>query len=264
MGLTESMKALGHWLHWPNPSVVASTDATHVSVREPNPSFSDNVNLLNAAGIPLLGGLVAASEEEAVQQAEAIGFPVVMKGMNPAVLHKTDAGLVHLGISNGDETRTAYRSITSALNRVPVERARNEIIIQPTAKPGLELILGVRNVPYFGTLIVLGLGGIYVEVLRKIACRLAPVDKHGVRDMLRELSLEAIFSGFRGTAPYDVDALAKVVVSLEQLAVANFDAVEFLELNPLIVHRRGEGVTGLDVLIDRPAPVSPSVQTADI
>jgi acyl-CoA synthetase (NDP forming) len=252
MGIIESFAAIGHWSQWPEPATGAARRASGAASALPEEElrFSEASQLLVKAGLPLLEGAVAASPEDAVRHASSFGYPVVLKGMHPAVAHKSDAGLVHLALSEPEAVAAAFSSLSSTLATMPTGAVGAEIVVFPMASPGIELIAGVRNVPGFGSLLVLGLGGIYVEVLRKAAVRLTPIDEPTVRDMLAELSLDSILSGLRGQAVYDVEKLIDAVVALADFGVANQNTVEFIELNPLVVHRKGEGVVALDFLIE--------------
>ena len=126
-------------------------------------------------------------------------------------------------------------------------------MLQPQAKPGIELIVGVRNYPGFGSLLVVGLGGMFVELLNKSSERLGPVDEATAKAMLDETRAGQILRGFRGQGPYDIGAAAAAIAAISRFGAATIDSVSVLEINPLIVHVAGEGATGVDLLLE---PVS--------
>ena len=203
-------------------------------------------------GVPMLKSMAVASAADAVRAAQRLGLPAVLKGCAPDILHKSEHELVRLGLANGEQISVAFVDLLAKLNHVS-HSPRKEIVLQPQAKPGIELIVGVRNYPGFGSLLVVGLGGMFVELLNKLSERLGPVDEATAKAMLDETRAGQILRGFRGQGPYDIDAAAAAIAAISRFGAATIDSVSVLEINPLIVHVAGEGATGVDLLLE---PVS--------
>jgi len=172
----------------------------------------------------------------------------VLKGSAPHLAHKSDLGLVRIGLKTPAEVEAAYRDIAAALARLGGDRAAAVIYLQKMAQPGIELILGIRNEPGFGSFIVVGVGGLFVELINKAALRLGPVDVVEARNMLLETPAGKLLGGVRGHAPYDIAAAADAIVALSRLGAATLGKLASIEINPLIVHE--SGATGVDVLIE--------------
>ena len=158
--------------------------------------------------------------------------------------HKSDLGLVRLGLNSVAEVETAYSEVTEILR----DYAATEIYLQRMAKPGVELIVGIRNEPGFGSFILVGIGGIFVEVINSTSIRLGPVDEAEAVAMLQETPAGRLLQGVRGKGPYDAAAAARAVVALSRFGAATVGILSSIEINPLIVHETG--ATGVDVLIE--------------
>ena len=205
--------------------------------------------LLAAHGVPVVPSQPAASEEAALAAAAAVGYPVVVKAISDAIAHKSDAGAVRLALADEAAVRDGYRAVRAAARAAGAgDGAR--VIVQPYRTGGLELITGVVRDPAWGLVLAVGLGGIWVEVLRDAALRVlldGPVGPAEVRRALGELRGAAILRGARGTAPPDLDRVAQVVARISEVAVGLGDRLESLEVNPLLV--RGTQVEALDALV---------------
>jgi len=206
----------------------------------------ETTRLLQAYGIPVAREATAATPEAAATAARSIGFPVVLKARSPDIEHKSDVGAVRLGLSSPDEVVTAAREMAAALTR-SAPRARLEgFVIQETARGEAEVIVGTRRDPQFGPVVLVGLGGIAVEILRDVALAPAPVSAARARVMLGSLAAARLFTGARGRPPLDVDAIADVVSRLSWLATDLGPRLVDFEVNPLIVRRPGEGAVAVD------------------
>ena len=202
--------------------------------------------LLASYGIPVTREKLALTEDEAVQAAAALGYPVVLKAESAAILHKTEAGIVHLALANEHAVRTAYRSIKETVARLPGPPPLAGVSVQEMVGGGIEVMAGVRNDPQFGPLVVCGMGGVLVEVLRDTAHALAPVSKAEALDMLRSLKGYKLLAGFRGGKPVALDALAEAIARLSELASDQRERLAELDVNPIVAS--SERVVAVDAL----------------
>lgn len=203
--------------------------------------------VLTRAGIAATREELAASEEEAVSAAGRIGYPVVLKIASPDILHKTEAGGVKVGISGAEGARKAYRAIMSAAKEKHPNAAIHGVLVQEMVEGGIETILGVANRPPFGPVIAFGLGGVFVEVLKDIALRLAPIDKKGAAGMIEEIKGSRMLDGYRGQPAADTGKLAEAIAGLSKFAATYHAEIEELDINPLVV--KGDRIIALDALI---------------
>jgi acyl-CoA synthetase (NDP forming) len=201
--------------------------------------------LLSGNGVPVVPAALAADEDAAVAAAVSFGYPVVLKAAADGLAHKSDIGGVRLGLSTDDAVRTAHREVTALLR----EHGATGIttLVQPQRSGGIELLVGVLRDPAWGLVLAIGLGGVWVEVLRDTAQRLLPVSESDVRSALGELRGAALLTGARGGQAADLDAVAAVVTRITGLAGSLGDRLESLEVNPLLV--RGSEVEVLDALV---------------
>jgi acyl-CoA synthetase (NDP forming) len=199
--------------------------------------------LLAEWGIPVLAERLARSVDEAVAAFSAIGRPVVLKIASPDILHKTEVGGVLLNLGDADAVRRGYAALMA---RVPAETA---VLVAPYVTGGVETILGVKRDPVFGPVVMVGLGGLFVEALQDVALRLAPIDPAQAMAMIGEIRGRAVLAGARGRPPSDVEALADALVKLSQFAAAHADDIESVDINPFLVLPRGQVAVALDALI---------------
>ncbi|MWA05994.1 CoA-binding protein [Actinomadura sp. LD22] len=199
--------------------------------------------LLAGAGLPVVPSEPARGEDAAVAAADRFGYPVVLKAAADGLARKSDIGGVRLGLAGPDAVRAAYREVMAAL----AGREGAGALVQPQRSGGVELLAGIVRDPAWGLTLAVGLGGVWVEVLRDSALRLLPVDARDVREALGELRGAALLDGARGTKPADLDAVAGVVARVAALAASLGDRLESLEINPLRVD--GTDVEILDALI---------------
>lgn len=228
-------------------------------VLRPGPySEADAMDLLRQAGVPVVPAHRAASREQARDRACELGFPVAMKVLSADITHKSDVGGVVLNVRDADEACAAYDRIMAAARAAAPQAQVEGVLVAPMVRGGVECILGVRRDPALGVVVMLGSGGVNVELLGDVAFRLAPVDRRQALEMVAELKIAPLFEGFRGAPPADVDALADAIVRIAQFGLSAGDALESVELNPFVVLPRGQGACALDaVLLARPVPVVP-------
>ncbi len=194
--------------------------------------------LLDACGIPTTMPRGAASATQAAAIAKQTGFPVALKVLSPDVTHKSDVGGVVLGLTSQAQVEAAFKLIKNSLAQKAPSARFEGVAVQTMAKPGIEMLAGITHDPAFGSMLMAGLGGVMVEVLRDVVMRPAPIDAKAGREMVEELKGAAILRGLRGAPPADVDAFVDLLVKLGQLAAARPDIRE-MDLNPVLVYPQG-------------------------
>ncbi|MDB5812804.1 MAG: coA-binding domain protein [Betaproteobacteria bacterium] len=201
---------------------------------------------------------LATSREQAVAHAKRIGYPVVLKVQSPDIPHKTEAKAVRLGLASDADVADAYDEIVRNAKAYKRDARVDGVLVQEMVTGGIEAILGVTNDPLFGPAVMFGLGGIFAEVLKDVAFRIAPVSKAGALEMIAEIKGYAVLTGVRGAAHADIDALADAIVRLSALAIDLKDRVAELDINPLFVLPKGKGVKAGDALIKPLSAVDPA------
>ncbi len=191
---------------------------------------------------------LAETSKEAVLFAQKTGYPLVIKVASPDILHKSDIGGVRLGINNATELKEAFDQIISAARRHMRNATIWGVLVQEMVKAEKELILGVSSDPQFGHLIMVGLGGIYTEVLKDTAFRIAPISECEARDMVSELKTYPLLRGVRGEPAADIETVVEYLLRLSQL-IKDFPEIAELDINPLAVKARGEGALAVDARI---------------
>lgn len=205
--------------------------------------------VLEPFGLPLVRSALAGSPEEAAMAAEAIGYPVVVKICSADLPHKSDVGGVTLGLPDARAVVEACRRMAEAMaRRVPAATLAG-FLVQPQARGALELALGVKTDPVFGPVVMVAGGGTLIEVLRDVRLLLPPIDAAGAEEALRGLRLGALWDGVRGGEPLDLGAAGDCLVRLGGAARSLASRVREIDLNPVLVGRRGEGVVILDALV---------------
>jgi acetyltransferase len=199
-----------------------------------------------AYGIPLPKSVIAATADEAVTAAEQIGYPVVMKIASPDILHKSDIGGIKLNITSASEVRDAFDLLVYRGRRFMPDANIWGCQVQQMVKGGREIIIGVSRDPQFGPLIMFGLGGIYVEALKDVTFRVAPIDRRNAKEMLNEIRSYKLLRGVRGEKPSDTKAIVDTLLRISQL-VTDFPEIVELDINPLLVFEEGRGVMGIDM-----------------
>jgi acetyltransferase len=200
--------------------------------------------LLQAHGIALPKQAMVGNATDAGARAKEIGFPVAVKLVAPEIVHKTESGAVVLGLKSAEEVSAEGQKLLSKT------LGKGQLLIQRMVQ-GTEVIVGARTDPQYGPFLMVGLGGILVEVLKDVAIRLLPVDADEARAMLRELRGYRVLEGVRGQPPRDVDALVKAMLGLSEIFAAHRNQLSDLEINPLIVGAKGSGVAAVDVRMIR-------------
>jgi acyl-CoA synthetase (NDP forming) len=182
---------------------------------------------------------LASTPSEAAAKAREIGFPVALKVVAPEIVHKTEAGAVLVGLRGADEVEQRGKELLGKFST-------GRLLVQEMVE-GTEIIVGARVDPQYGPLVMVGLGGIFVEVLKDVSLRLIPIDRAEAQEMLRELRGYRILEGVRGQKRRDVPALVRAIVGLSSLFAAHRSWLSDLEVNPLIVREEGRGAVAVDV-----------------
>ena len=230
-----------------SPEVIAATRALIAAAGSKTLTERQAKDVLAHYNIPVVGERLAQSEDDAVNAAAALGYPVVLKVESPDLPHKTEAGVIRLNLRNADEVRAGYLAVMANADKVEPAPRINGVLVQPMVPQGIEMVVGARNDPLFGPLIVVGLGGILVEVLKDTALSPAPVTPLQAEGLLRQLKGIKLLEGFRGMPAVDIGRLAQIVSDVSRFAADHRDTVAELDVNPLIC--AGDRITAVDALI---------------
>jgi 4-hydroxybutyryl-CoA synthetase (ADP-forming) len=217
---------------------------------------SNRTNLLEEEGYEILQAygfstpkkILVTNEEETATAAEEIGYPVVMKIVSPQIIHKSDAGGVKVGIKNQSEALKTFNEILSNAKKYNSDAEIKGVLVQEMISSAKETILGAKRDPLFGPLIMFGLGGIYVEILKDVIFRLAPIDEDMANEMVNSIKTINLLKGARGEKESDINGIVESIQRLSQL-VNDFPEIEEFDMNPLLVLEKGNGVRAVDVRI---------------
>ncbi|MBI5377836.1 MAG: acetate--CoA ligase family protein [Thaumarchaeota archaeon] len=204
--------------------------------------------VLRAYGFPVPKSILAAKNKEAIQAAKKIGFPVVMKIASPQIIHKSDAGGVKVGLKNPKEVRAAFKEIIKNAKKYDKKAIIKGVLVQEMVKGGKETIIGSKLEPGFGPVVMFGMGGIYVEVLKDVTFRLAPITDKESDEMISSIKTTKLLQGVRGEKPSDIKKLSECIQRLSQLA-SDFKEIKELDMNPVLVFENGKGCKAVDVRI---------------
>ena len=192
--------------------------------------------VVQEAGITIVETKLATSQKEALAICNEIGFPVVLKIASPDITHKTDAGGVKTGLKNGAEVRKAYREIMASVKEKYPEAKIEGVSVQSMALPGIEVIIGMSKDAQFGPVIMFGLGGIFVEVLKDVSFRLIPILPRDAEQMIKETKGYALLNGYRGQEPADIQSLVNILLKVSDL-VEKTPEIKEIDLNPVFAYK---------------------------
>jgi len=209
----------------------------------------ESKKIFRAYGMPVAMTELATTEDEAVQLAEQIGYPIVMKIMSHDILHKSDAGGVKVNIKNAEGVRDAFCTIIANAKAYKADAVIEGVAVQEMAPWGTEVIVGSVNDPTFGPSVMFGLGGIFVEILKDVTFRVAPVSAEQSYKMLEEIKAGAILAGARGETPRDRKALSEVLSRYSQMITDLGDEIAESDANPVLVYEEGQGVKVVDARV---------------
>lgn len=266
-GSTEGVGAVAAWLDW-NRALPEETDPplplpadllAELDTCGGIVPYALSTRVLAHFGITALCERLTQTPEEAKAAAEAIGYPVALKGISPDITHKTETGLVKLNITDAGALRQAWDEPERSMNLHHPDARREGMLIQSMVTGDVvETIAGVNRDPAFGSAVVVGLGGIFVELLRDVSLELAPLSPARAKAMINRLQAAKLLQGFRGKQPADIAALEETLVRLGRMAHALGERLVSLDLNPLMVLPEGQGVRIVDIVMQaRPSGDSP-------
>jgi len=210
--------------------------------------LNEALGVLECYGIPTVRGLAVSSAGEAGEAADKLGYPVAMKVISEHISHKSDVGGVQLNLRNHSGVIEAFQDMNSRIRAAFPDAKLDGVMVQPMAVGGRELILGGRQDKQFGPVILVGMGGIFVEIFEQASMRIGPVSKKDAMAMIEELNGAQILMGARGQKRFDIDAIADAIVHLSQLLM-DFPQIRELDINPLRIFHEGEGCLALDARI---------------
>jgi len=210
----------------------------------------DSREILSQYGFKFPGKCLATTPKEASAAASKIGFPVVMKISSPDILHKTDIGGVKVGINSKKEAEDAFTEITMNAGRFMPSAFINGVTVYEMLPKGKEVILGITYDRTFGHMIMFGLGGIYVEILKDVSFRIVPVTRSDAREMIGEIRTYPILKGARGEKPADIDSIVDSIIRLSNLST-DFPVIQELDINPLVVYEKGAAALDARIIISR-------------
>ena len=212
----------------------------------------ESKQLLEEAGINVIKAKLATTMKEAVALSKGMGFPVVLKIASSDVVHKSDAGGVKLDLKNATQVEKAYREIMASIKEKFPKAAIGGVSVQPMAKPGVEVIIGMSKDAQFGPVLMFGLGGILVEILKDVSFRIVPLVRRDAREMIREIKGYPVLEGYRGKEPANISALEDMLLKVSDFVEKNPDIKE-LDLNPVFAHRDGAVAVDARVVLEEEA-----------
>ena len=204
--------------------------------------------LLAAAGVPVVEARLARTKEEAIAQTNELGYPAVLKVVSAQIAHKTDVGGVKLNLQSADDVAAAFDAIMDAARKAAPEATIDGVSVQRMAEPGIEVIVGMSTDPQFGPVLMFGLGGVLVEVLKDVAFRIVPIVQRDARQMVREIQAFPVLQGYRGQEPADLEALEALLVKLSEFIEAHPEIAE-LDLNPVFAYAKGAVVVDARIIL---------------
>ncbi|MCS7128718.1 MAG: acetate--CoA ligase family protein [Sulfolobales archaeon] len=209
----------------------------------------ESINLLESYGIPVAKAELASEVNEAVALAKKIGYPVVLKIVSPDISHKSDVGGVRVGIDSDDGVRSAFNEIISNVSeRAPGSRIAGVLVQKMAPSGGIEVIIGGLRDRAFGPVIMFGLGGVFVEVLRDVSFRISPLLEEEAYEMLRELKGARVLNGYRGMPPVDKSSLVRIILKVAKILDENPE-IDSLDLNPVMSYTSGALVVDARVIL---------------
>jgi len=228
--------------------LLATTDIIKMAKKAGRNTLNEveSKQLLKQAGINTTEIKLATGKDEAIAAAKKLGFPAVLKIVSPDILHKSDIGGVKLNLNSEDEVGRAYDEIMATAKKHAPKAKVEGVSVQPMARPATEVIIGMNKDQQFGPVLMFGLGGILVEVLKDVSFRIVPLAKRDAREMIREIKAYPVLEGYRGQEPADVETLENLLLKVSDFVEKHPDIKE-MDLNPIFAYR--DGATAVDARI---------------
>jgi len=206
--------------------------------------------LLATAGINVAPTKLATSKQEATSIAKTLGFPVVLKIVSPDVLHKSDAGGVKLNLNSEAEVGSAYDAILASIKQKFPSAKILGVAVQKMARPGTEVIIGMSKDPQFGPVLMFGLGGIFVEIMKDVSFRIVPLTKRDATEMIHDIKGFPVLQGYRGQEPASIANLEEMLLKVSEFAEKNPEVKE-LDLNPILAYKDGAVAVDARVILEK-------------
>ncbi|MFX1501148.1 MAG: acetate--CoA ligase family protein [Promethearchaeota archaeon] len=209
----------------------------------------ESKSIVSEYGVPVGEFKVVNSQEEAVDYAKSIGFPVVAKLMSPEIIHKTEAGVIKLNLKNEEEVKTAFNEVIENAMNYKADAKITGVSIQKMAEGGIvEIIIGGIRDTHFGPVLMFGLGGIFVEIFKDVSYRVCPITADETNKMIRSIKAFPLLDGYRGTPKADINQVVDTITKCCKMMMDN-PQIEELDLNPIIVFEDGKGIIVVDARI---------------
>jgi acyl-CoA synthetase (NDP forming) len=209
----------------------------------------ESKQLVSEAGIPVVETKLAQTKAEAISISKKMRFPVVLKIMSPDIIHKSDIGGVKLGLANATQVGKAYTEIMAAAKKANKKADIHGISVQKMARPGVEVIMGMSKDAQFGPVLMFGLGGVFVEVLKDVAFRIVPLNRRDASQMIREIKGYPLLEGYRGQEPANITALEDLLLKLSDFVDKN-PKIKEMDLNPIFAYKDGALAVDARVILE--------------
>lgn len=196
----------------------------------------ESKRILKQAGIPVVETQLAKTQKEAVSLSRKMGFPVALKITSPDVTHKSDSGGVKLSLNNVTEVKRAYDEILKKIRKQYPRAVLHGVSVQKMVRPGTEVIVGTSKDPQFGPVIMFGLGGVFVELLKDVSFRIIPLERKDAQEMIHEIKGYPLLEGYRGKEPASISALVEIILKISKLVEEN-PQIKEIDLNPIFAYR---------------------------
>jgi len=212
----------------------------------------ESKQLMSEAGVPVIETTLAKSKAQAISMSKSAGFPVALKIVSPDITHKSDSGGVKLGLENATQVGKAYAEIVAAAKRTNPKAAIHGVSVQKMAKPGVEVIMGMSKDAQFGPVLMFGLGGIFVEVLKDVAFRIVPLVRRDASQMIKEIKGYPLLEGYRGQEPANITVLEDILLKVSDF-VDRTPEIKELDLNPILAYSDGAMAVDARVILESQA-----------
>ena len=211
----------------------------------------ESKTIMQVYKLPVTQFKIAETEDATVKAAEDIGYPVVLKILSPDVIHKSDVGGVLVNIQDADAVREGYQTIISNVTKHKKNARIKGIFVEEFAQKGVEVIIGALKDPQFGPALMFGLGGIFVEVLKDVSFRVAPITKYDAMEMIQEIKGYPILTGIRGQEARDIKALTNILLQVSKLVI-DYPVINQLDLNPVFSYAKGAKCVDARIILEEP------------